>query len=307
MATSFVALDDPVHRLLRELTARTPLVPESGADGFPKVSYRVIAGNLPEQYFSLAAFHAQQGLPPAQAMTPRWRVHPSRKPDLPAEAGFFDAVRLDRRCCRDLRLKLDPFGPGMVAAELLAFGTGMLRACNDNPDERIHRYLWGAHGQLHSPAERLYARIRTLHRNSLFFPAQVQKESFASTNVIYGDAFGELEQLWERRADTAFLGHVASSLWNLRRRGVVAGFLHPPLQPAAVMRLHLAAQARWPLPPRTAKALLHRLEYIREHTILEPNPHVCFRTVTPSNRVLPPPRPPQGRHRLSDSSGSDEN
>src|SRR5579859_6158499 len=151
MADDFLALDDPVHRLLRALARLVPLVPCFGAGGFPTLAYRVEPGDLPEHYFSLAAFHAQQGLPAAKALNGRWRVHPMQKAVLPAEVGFFDAVRLDRRCCRDLRLKLDPFGPGMVSSELLAFGTGMLRACNDNPQEQIHRYLWSAHGQLHSP------------------------------------------------------------------------------------------------------------------------------------------------------------
>ena len=54
--------------------------------------------------------------------------------------------------------------------------------------------------------ETVYARIGALHWNSLPLIHGKQKESFDSTNVIYGDAYGELEQLWERRADTAFLG-----------------------------------------------------------------------------------------------------
>jgi len=114
----------------------------------------------------------------------------------------------------------------MLAAELLAFGTGSLRARNDDPAERIHHHLWGQYGRLQTRHEAVYARIRTLHRNSLLPLNRIQKESFDSTNLIYGDVFGELEQLWERRADTVFLDQVAQGLEPLRKDAQLTSACH---------------------------------------------------------------------------------
>jgi hypothetical protein len=277
MARTFVALNDAVHGLLRTLTRQVPLCPGVARDGGPAVQYRVRVEDLPPAYHSLAFYHALEGWPIRSALARRCRLPADARSIIADRAGYFDAVRLDRRCCRDLRLKLTRNGPGMLAAELLAYGTGMLRAGNDNPDESLHRYLWREHGRLHSRREVICARIVVLNRHSLHWPGPAHKESYVSTNLIYGDAFGEVEQLWERRADTAFLERVAGSLQGLRRRGEVAAFLCPPLNLEGTMSMHLRAQALWRKPPSSARALLRRLDYILEHTTVDSSPRTIFR------------------------------
>ncbi len=177
-------------------------------------------------------------------------------------------MKLDRRCARDLRLKLKRHGPGLLAGELLCFGAGMLRARNDDPVERIHHYLWSQYGRLHTRHEIVYARIGALHWNSLPLIYAKQKESFDSTNLIYGDAFGELEQLWERRADTAFLEQVARGVAADAPAGRDRGIPAPALEPGSGHEAALALSGPLEEPARhragpVAQGRIHPRQYHR--------------------------------------------
>jgi len=109
----------------------------------------------------------------------------------------------------------------MLAAELLAFGTGSLRARNDDPAERIHHHLWGQYGPAPNAARAVYARIG-LCIGIRSWLNRIQKESFDSTNLIYGHVFRRARATLERRAGHRFSGQVAQGLEPLPERTLVA-------------------------------------------------------------------------------------
>ncbi len=281
MIRKFVAIQDPLHELARRLTRETPLAALGGAEGRPWVEYEIDPEKLPESYYVLAGRHALQGLPYAEAMRgSAWKVQGLAKRWLAEKVNYFDATRLDRRCQRDLRLRARRRGPGLLAAELISFGTGLLRAANDHPADPAQARISRRYGRLESPYEFTYARIRALAWNSLPLLGS-HKETFESSNVILGDALGELEQLWERRADTAFLDAVARVLQPLRRHGEITSHLCPPLHCREVMRAHLA-QGIWKQPPANGRALLRRIEKLLNSIIIDSAPRTRFGARAPA-------------------------
>jgi hypothetical protein len=277
MTKTFVAINDTVHALIRQVTRQTPLGVRCRADGRLITEYQITLDKIPDAYYSLATFHSIGGMCVECFRDNHWRANLAERGAILRGANYFDAVKLDRRCARDLRLKLRKQGPAMLAAELLAFGTGTLRACNDDPSEETQRCHWSRHGRLRPRGEQIYARIRALHLNSLPLLHPPRKESFDSTNVIYGDVLGELEQLWDRRADTAFLEGVCGSLRDMRSAAEIGAFQSPPLNLETVMRLHLRAQSLWRTPPANARGLLRRIDYLLAHAQADNSPCAFFR------------------------------
>jgi hypothetical protein len=237
------------------------------------VHYELRAADLSNSYYSLAAFHALQGFTVDETNLPRWRVQESHKAAVADAAGYFDATRLDHRCTGDLRLRPPGTGALMVAAELLCFGTGALRPAGYAV---LHAYEFAEYGRLTSPLEVVYAWIRALYCGPGSSVEQTGKEIYCSTNILYGDALGELEQLWERRADTEFLDAVARYLQRVNSWRESPAPAHAPLNYEAVVRAHLRAQSVWRTAPSNGRALLRRIEFILEHLIIDNSPGLDF-------------------------------
>lgn len=276
MSKTFVAVSDPVHDLLRSLTRKVPLHACISPQGRITMLYAVQKHKLPHRYVNLAWNHSIKGIPAPKAMAQRPRSEVVDMPGFLDQVCYFDVVKLDRRCIRDLRLKLHRTGPYMVACELLTFGTGTLRARNDNPNDRLHTLLLGHYGRLAPKDEQVFATIRSLSSARPPVALESWKESYDSTNVIYGDALGEIQQLWDRRADMAFLEQVAQSLHAVRTEARPAAFLSPSQNAMAAVRLHLEAQSLWRRPPANGRALLRRVERILDNTVVDHFPRTVF-------------------------------
>lgn len=305
MAKSFVVINDPVHRLLRSITRRVPLCSQADSGTVPNVEYRFRPEDLPEAYYSLAVYHGITGIPLREVNFNSWRVSSTDKPWVPARANFFDAARLDRRCCRDLRLKVRKDGPGLLSGEILTYGTGTLRARNDAPQMPLHSEIWRLYGRLNPRCEEVFAHIRALTWDSLPLLQTHEKETFDSTNVVYGDVFGEIEQLWERRADTAFLDQVAHCLQRMKPHPQLAAYLYPPLNVDEVLQCHRRAQGVWKTPPSSGRALLRRIEFVLNNSVVDNTPPTLFRRQGPQTGVATSPQAGSDGPWRQDSTGYD--
>ena len=78
----FIAIGDPVHNLLRQITRYTPLrlCWDGGAE--PRVRYEVNARILPDDYFSLAMLHGLGGMSLELLPMVKWRVPEDDPPGL---------------------------------------------------------------------------------------------------------------------------------------------------------------------------------------------------------------------------------
>ena len=74
MTKKFVAINDPVHSLLRNVTRHTPFRPSLSPDQRLSLQYTFQEQDLPEAYYSLAVFHAQGGLSLKSLQRTRWRA-----------------------------------------------------------------------------------------------------------------------------------------------------------------------------------------------------------------------------------------
>ena len=271
----FVALQDSLHAMLRKVTRHTPLRVRTGDTPYPVVEYAPDLDTLPSEYYTLAAYHSLAGLSLNVVLGGRWTVRPEERLGVAARVHYFDALKLDRRSARDLRIKLRREGAGMLSAELLAYGIGTLRARNDDLQDKLHQSMWRKYGRLSSRHEISYATIRALHWASQPSKERTRKESYDSTNVIYGDVLGEIQQLWDRRADISFLDQVARSLQALRGGLETGPSFHPPLNTPLILKLHKQCQAVWRRPPSGGRALLRRLDYLMENLVVDDNPTVA--------------------------------
>jgi hypothetical protein len=276
------------------------LQPAALPDGGEGLAYQVRPECLPETYYSLAAFHCLQGFPVGETRLGRWRVRDGCKAAVAEAAGYFDATRLDRRCAGDLRLKNDELAPGMTAAELLVFGTGMLRAACYSSENAADLK---EHGRITTPLEVVFTRIGALRSGVSGSGSFTEKELYYSTNLIYGDALGELEQLWDRRADVEFLDRVARHLSAIAAWTRYPAPAQAPLNFELVMKLHLRSQAVWRKPPASGRALLRRIEFLLEHTLIDDTPRTQYRVPTRAASGEPPTGP-RG-HWQRDESGYD--
>ena len=156
----------------------------------------------------------------------------------------------------------------MFSVDPINSGVGILRPAR--------AWSGGFYAALGDPLGKLTARGMKVHGHIIarthIDPEDVNKrhaEDWESTNMLYGDMYGEVQQLDDRRKERIFLEQVVQGLnsgkGTLESMGTLEEFKH-------TYRNHLACQRLWELPPQSADELLERVDYILGHILFDEQP-----------------------------------
>jgi hypothetical protein len=277
MTKRYVAINDEPHQILRGLTSTIPIVSKTDCEGFVQDAIYDLTGiaeKLPDLYFFISYPDNNEAL---------LDLTDENKLSFAEKRRFFDATLVDRRCMGTCRLRLNKKGTSLFSAELLCFGAGALRQLWDNPNDPAHAQFRRLCGRIASLDMVVYCRIP-----ATFYSPALQKdllESWESTNIIYGDAYGEVEQIWRRRKDTSFLTGIAMALNQARKRPHADNFYFYYDAPVNVSRTHLDTQSIWTTPITSWQELLRRVRFILENTSLDSNPATILEDSHPLSRT----------------------
>jgi len=98
------------------------------------------------------------------------------------------------------------------------------------------------------------------------YPLSHDGRAFASTNVILGDAYGELEQLRRRSQETDFIEDYFKYVQHVCR---VTNSERHPFFKSKFCRLKHRKSGLWVGPPESSADLIDRANFILENTIVE--------------------------------------
>lgn len=181
---------------------------------------------------------------------------------------YFDANEVDKLCRHSIRNRISFRFTSMFVVDPINYGVGILRP--------VMALSVGLYATLGKPLGKLTAREMKVYAHIIARthtdPEDMNKrctEEWESTNMLYGDMYGEVQQLDDRRTDRTFLEQVVQGLnaskgiWE--RIGMLEEF-------KKLYRNHLDLQSLWELPPQSPDELLERVDYILGHTTFDEQP-----------------------------------
>ncbi|GEM_PF-4888614 len=274
MAMEFAVIWNELHRHMAALSRGTPLVPVfEGSATKPKRGDAKVEDIIHEtdvlerivspRYYELLDVPEYWEDGSGSARTPHTLYH----------QNYFDANRVDELCRDGLRNRISLRSTSMFAVDPISYGVGILRP--------VRAWSGGFHAALGEPLGKLTARGTRVYGHIIarthIDPEKTGKshaEDWESTNMLYGDMYGEIQQLDDRRTEKKFLEQVIQGLNagkdTLERMGTLEEFRR-------VYKNHLACQSLWKSPPQSPDELLERIDYILEHSTFDEQPNTNLR------------------------------
>ena len=261
MKKQFVAINDPLHDLLRGIANTAPLVKVGGSNHRYEICYSTDESDiyLPDEYFSALGF-----------TRPQIRSFGFKeKMQIAMEKGLVDATKIDERCSDDARMTKFRKSPPMLSADVICFGAGTLRPLNTDRSDPEQTRLRESVGKIEPRQKQVFGRfvgLRLSHSSS-----KLGRDVWESTNIIYGDVLGELQQIWARAKDEEFLGELSHFLQSIT---LANAHWYCPYVPSELIRSHFRCQTKlgWETVPSNSVELMRRVEQILGHLVVESHP-----------------------------------
>lgn len=292
MAERFVYIKDDFQEWLRVRSRQTPLVTYHRRDPW----YNDKRGTPLYVIHDISQLTMQEELArPERFKQAESQIMKLREQKLQVEADTEFRSYISRRRSIEATIGID-----MVSEELLAYGAGLLRKVYtaDQYEERMEvaekfgipatlsELLTGITvpvGKLNSKFIQVYGNIILSY---IYDTNRRVVEPWESTNIILGDAYGELEQLQRRKHEIKFLNEVAHVLtvtltpWTTEDTMLIADKTLTREEFVRLVKAHLRMQSLWPSPPESGKELSDRVDHILSHTNIDT-------TATRINKIRP--------------------
>lgn len=182
-----------------------------------------------------------------------------------------------------------------TAFETILFGCGVLRPIFGEPMP-FDSAMEMLDGNDVYPTERIHSENLSISGNYLHVWVcqrrtgnETNREAWESTNIVYGDSYGELEQLMRRRNSRQFLDRYlqllqeATSKRTLKKNDMYGKPLDTSYEIFAgicdrkgddsrlheIWLRHIDETKRWDKAPKSRKELLQRVEELLENTIID--------------------------------------
>lgn len=305
MERTFVYLADQKQEFLRQIARETDLTPVSWVEAQygptkregPALFYFPWPSRLPDG--TCALWRGDKDQPELSQPGGGYKSAGKYRDDNPESIALF--FRLDGSAlnmCNPMdkweggwsqngwRLGRDSDGP--LALEPVAFGTGIFRELFSR--QTLFESMVGELPRQKYVSEYLQSLGTTV--TTEIRHGEPEKIVYESTNIVYGDSYGELEQIMRRREDRTFLdlylqvlhyqserlvpGGTDPNVWYNKGRNFFETFRgHPSEASGELCRAwnqHIDQHGLWDRPPQTPDELLERIEFLLANTIIDNHP-----------------------------------
>lgn len=260
----FIVVYDEAHRVMAGVTEELPLLPRRvGRHNLVLYDLDKAMNTIPDLYLFISKGHQSEdvlGLTPEE----KWLWAKDRR--------YPDITKVDMRCWDTHRLQPSTNPNSLLSAEVILYGVGVLRRYRDMGLGIYDRFR-KVFGVIECPG----MISREFGSCYPFGHFGWLPETWESTNLIYGDIYGELLQLHARRYDFVLLGGLVQTLRQfhdrlLHRHRNGNGNLHE----SDLMRGHYFRDCQWCYAPQNLHELVARVDFILENCSIDRNPQtVC--------------------------------
>ena len=279
----FVYPDYALHTPWRQLTSRYNMV----------VSNRVVFHN-PQQVPRKIAFADFE-----KSWYPRWATAQEARNSF-LQTGSVDLTQVTpysqgiRPVGLRLSKKFEGYNNTALAYELLTWGVGTLRPVKTFEDSGLVRALACLDADNTRPHPKISSASMQVSGYIMYHDDQIEennpchmvrRELYESTNLIFADVYGELEQLVRRRNEHSFLEKYLRDLrsaMRFRRQdhtrdnysslSYAPSVLHSVCEPIARVLLEHIKFGQWDSSPKDIAELLDRVTFILDNTFIDPAP-----------------------------------